>query len=130
MKGKEHSYSIAVSKREIDDLQHVNNVAYLNYVQDAAENHWKILSNPNIDAQFIWVVVRHEIDYLKQAVLNDTLLIHTWVGESSGVRSIRFVDIKRNNLLIARAKTTWCLLDKKSMRPVRIPKEIIQILYN
>lgn len=127
---KQLVYSRKVTENEIDALNHLNNVQYLNYVQDAAEKHWKALSNSKIDTQYVWVVLRHEIDYLKSAKLNDELEIKTWIGESAGVKSERFVEILKNDVLIAKAKTVWCLLDSKTMRPVRIPLEIMNILYH
>ena len=130
MRNKEHIYTVTVSEDVIDTLNHVNNVEYLNFVQDAAEKHWSILSTPEIDRKFVWVVLRHEIDYKKAAKLNDLLEIKTWIGESSGVKSERFVEIRKDNALIAKAKTIWCLLDKKTMRPHRIPKEVIDILHH
>lgn len=130
MDQKELLYKITVAENHIDDLDHVNNVQYLNYVQNAAEKHWNILSCPEIDIKYVWVVIRHEIDYFKSAKFGDELEIRTWIGDTSGVKSDRFVEIKRANAIIAKAKTTWCLLDKKSMRPTRIPSEIMDALYN
>ena len=129
MKLISHSFPITVSLDEIDELNHVNNINYLQWVQLAANKHWSILSNSNLNTEFVWVVIRHEIDYFSAALLNDELIINTWIGESYGVKSERFVEIKRNDKVLAKAKTIWCLLDKKTMRPVRIPKEIIHILH-
>ena len=112
MRNKQHIYTVTVSEQVIDTLNHVNNVEYLNFVQDAAEKHWSILSTREIDEKFVWVVLRHEIDYKKAAKLNDLLEIKTWIGESSGVKSERFVEIRKDNALIAKAKTIWWLFFK------------------
>lgn len=53
------SYNHIVTSFEIDNLQHVNNVVYLNWVQQASEKHWKSISNPIIDAKYVWIVLRH-----------------------------------------------------------------------
>jgi len=124
------SFSLKVSTLNIDDLNHVNNLVYLNWVLKAAEKHWKSLSTDFLMENYSWVVLRHEIDYLKSAMLHDEITVVTWIGESYGVKSERFVEIKIENKLIAKAKTIWCLLDKKTMRPVRIPNEIIKIFNN
>lgn len=122
------SFTLKVSKNEIDDLNHVNNIHYIEWVQQAAQNHWEIISNPQLNSKFVWVVLRHEIDYLSSAILDDVLEVNTWIGDSYGVKSERFVEIRKANVIIAKAKTIWCLLDKAAMKPVRIPLEILNIL--
>jgi len=129
MKLEKFTRSFRVSQAEIDALNHVNNVKYLEWVQNIAQEHWEKLSSTDLNSRYVWVVVRHELDYLRPAILNDFITISTWVGKTSGVKSERFVEIKKNDILVAKAKTIWCLLDKQSMRPIRIPKEIIRSLY-
>ncbi|WP_298262524.1 thioesterase family protein [uncultured Lutibacter sp.] len=123
-----YSFSFFVKEEELDNLNHVNNINYVKWVQKASEKHWSFLTNNAFENSFVWVVLRHEIDYLASAVLGDKIEITTWVGDSYGVKSERFVEIFRNDTVIAKAKTIWCLLDKKNMKPIRIPKEILKIL--
>ena len=61
----------------------------------------------NFGAKYVWVVLRHEVDYLSSAKLNDELMVHTWKGASFGVKSERFVEIKKESKIIAKAKTIW-----------------------
>ena len=128
MVSKYFSYNHKVTANEIDNLHHVNNVVYLNWVQQASENHWKSISNQNINSAYVWIVLRHEIDYFTPALLNDVVTIKTWIGHSYGVKSERFVEISIGEKIIAKAKTIWCLLDKKSLKPTRISGEVLQIL--
>ena len=125
---KSYSNSLIVSQKDIDHLGHVNNLVYLQWVLNIAGEHWSILSTNEINAKYVWVVVRHEIDYISSAKLNDEIVVETWIGESYGVKSDRFVEIKLNDKVIAKAKTTWCLVDKNSMRAVRIPSTVLSIL--
>lgn len=123
------SYQHIVSENEIDRLNHVNNVVYVQWIQDAATKHWDLLSkNTKINETYSWVVVRHEIDYKKQAKLNDELTITTWIGETAGVTSIRNVAIYNKNVLIAKAKTTWCLINNQNFKPTRITASIFAVL--
>jgi len=85
------------------------------------------LSTTEINDTYVWVVLRHEIDYLASAKLNDKITINTWIENTAGVKSERMVEIKNNGKILAKAVTIWCLLDKKSMKPARIPSEIIEI---
>ena len=64
-----HQETFKVKKGDIDVLNHVNNVVYLQWVNDIAEKHWEILSNEEINKKYFWVAIRHEIDYLQQAFL-------------------------------------------------------------
>lgn len=123
-----YEFKIQVDKTEIDQLNHVNNIHYLSWVQLAANKHWAFLSNSAINQKYVWVVLRHEIDYFLPAFLDEIITIKTWVGTSSGVKSERFVEIRRNDELLTKAKTIWCLLDKKTMKAVRIPNDIQKIL--
>ena len=123
-----HQIQFKVQKNDIDLLDHVNNVVYLQWVNDISEKHWNILSNREIDAKYYWVAIRHEIDYINQSVLGDDITVYTWIGETGGVRSIRNVHIYRKETLLAKAKTTWCLVDRKTNRPTRIQQDILNIL--
>lgn len=117
-----------VTKDEIDELHHVNNVVYVQWIQDIAAKHWKHLIKNKMKLTYIWVVIRHEIDYVKSAVLGDEITLKTWVGESSGLKSIRHVEILKGDVLLAKAQTTWCMLDAKTFRPLRITEDVLRIL--
>lgn len=122
------SYTLKVEKTHIDTLSHVNNVVYLQWVNDISERHWNQLSANGLNKKYFWVVLRHELDYLNQAVLGDELILHTWVGESKGVKSVRHVEIYKENTLLLRAASTWCLIDAKTLRPTRIKNDILDTL--
>ena len=122
----ETNYTVVTSN--IDELNHVNNVVYLQWIQDIANLHWNELKQGVDTAAYVWVVIRHEIDYLNQALLGDTLLATTWVGKTAGLKSIRHVEFYRNNKLLVKAQTTFCLLHAKSFKPMRITDEILAML--
>lgn len=123
-----YSYSKKVEAAHIDGLFHVNNVVYLQWVNDISERHWNELAKNGLKEKYFWVVLRHELDYLGQAVLDDELMLTTWIGESKGVKSIRHVEIFKGNNLLLRAASTWCLIDAKTMRPTRIKNDILATL--
>lgn len=122
------TFKLIVSKNEIDYLNHVNNVVYIHWVLKAAEKHWTKLCSETIHKKYVWVVLRHEIDYFLPAMLGDEIAVTTWIGDSNGAKSERFVEIKKGNKLVAKAKTTWCLVAVETMKAVRIPSEILEIL--
>jgi acyl-CoA thioester hydrolase len=115
---------ITVAPEDIDELNHVNNIVYLRYVQDAAIGHWKTVPQ-EIASQIIWMARRHEIDYLKQAFLGEELVAKTWVDDFVGVKSIRHCEIMRGEDILARSVTHWISLDAQTLRPKRITEEIV-----
>ncbi len=123
-----HSYSLKVESKHIDVLNHVNNIVYLQWVNDASEIHWELLSNDEINSKYFWVCLRHEIDYLEQAFLDDEITIQTWVGASKGAKSVRVVNIFKEEILLASATSTWCLFDVKTKKPTRIREEVLELL--
>ena len=122
-------YTIIVQTEHIDELNHVNNVVYVQFMQDVADKHWKYFVPKEMNDGIIWVVRRHEIDYLNQAVLGDELLIRTWTGENSTATWDRHYEIIRvsDRKKIITAKSIWVLLDKLTGRPKRIDETVIRI---
>jgi len=120
--------TITVSAEDIDNLQHVNNLVYLKWMDKIATTHWTHLTKNNPLPQYVWVVIRHEIDYLKQASLGDEIIVKTWVGETKGITSIRFMEFYKKNVLLVKAKTIWAMLDSKTLKPVRIRENVLKVL--
>ncbi len=122
---------VIVAQTDIDDLNHVNNVVYLQWVQDVATAHWQSLASDDMLKKYSWVVLKHEIEYIGQAFLQDELWIKTWVQHSEGVRSERHVEFynQKTKKLLVRAKTSWCLLEAGTLRPRRIEEEILQLFH-
>jgi acyl-CoA thioester hydrolase len=119
---------ITVSSKDIDTLQHVNNLVYVKWMDKIATEHYAFLTKDNPLPQYVWVVTRHEIDYLKQAVLGDEITVKTWVGETKGITSIRFMNFYKDNILLVKAKTVWVMLDSKTFKPTRIRENVLKVL--
>ena len=117
---------IEVQADDIDRLGHVNNVIYVRWVQDAAVDHWRTLATPAQQAECVWVVVRHEIDYKRSAKLGDALVAETWVGTAAGQQFERHTEILRtaDRKLVARARTVWCPIDPATGRPKQVSAEL------
>lgn len=121
---------IKVEAKHLDDLQHVNNVVYLQWVQDIAGEHWKSKSDPAFDKAYYWVVVDHYVSYKGQAIIDDCLTVKTYVERNNGVKSARIVEFYKGDKLIVQAKTHWCLVNVMTKRPVRIPKEVDKLFFS
>ena len=123
MKSSKFIKHITVSDEDLDDLKHVNNVVFLTWVQDISRDHWFHLSDQAINEKYYWVVLNHFIEYKGQAKEGELLEVETYVEKMQGVRSKRVVTFSKHGKLIVKAKTEWCLMDRKTNRPSRIPPE-------
>lgn len=117
---------LRVLSEHLDEMQHVNNVQYLQWVQDVAKEHWLSIANPAWLDEFAWVVISHQIEYKKPTFLDEPIIIKTHVGEPAGARYDRFVRIfnEQTEQLLVQAYSVWCLLDKKTNRPIRVNSSI------
>ena len=119
-----------VLSEHLDELNHVNNIRYLEWVQEISKKHWNILTrNKKYEFQ-IWIVRSHNIVYKKRAKLGNELLLETYVKECKNYTSERIVNVlqKKNLEVIAQCKTTWCYVNKISYNLERIPKEVKELL--
>ncbi|MGB5171461.1 acyl-CoA thioesterase [Eudoraea sp.] len=118
--------NILVKEEDLDDLKHVNNVRYVQWIQDISKEHWNELTTESIQNQFIWVVLNHNIDYKSAAVLGDKILQQTYIESSKGPLCIRVVEMYNfeTKKLLVRSKTKWCLLNPVTLKPIRISDEI------
>jgi len=114
------------TEAEIDELGHVNNAAWVRWIQEIATAHWRAVAPPVHVEAYLWVVTRHEIDYLRALGPGESATGRTWVGEPPiGARFDRHVEfLGEDGKVLVRAKTTWAILDKASGRPIRVPAEV------
>ncbi|NNJ82749.1 MAG: acyl-CoA thioesterase [Flavobacteriaceae bacterium] len=129
MKPQHYSFELTVPSSAIDERDHVNNLAYLQWCLDAAEQHWKRNATSEILKKYVWYVLRHEIDYKASAFEGEILKVVTWVEHSEGVKSKRCYRITRpcDSKLIVEASTNWCLLNASNLRPIKIPSELVNL---
>ncbi len=115
------------ASEHIDELGHVNNAVWVQWIQRIAVAHWHSVCDPAHHDSYFWVVVRHEIDYLRAAFDGDRLLARTWVGDApKGARFDRHVEfVGPDGKVCVRAKTSWAIIDRTSGRPIRVPAQVI-----
>ncbi|MBK9152834.1 MAG: acyl-CoA thioesterase [Chloracidobacterium sp.] len=120
------SHTFRVAPADIDEQGHVNNVAYLRWIQEVAVAHWLHAVTAETIERYSWVVLRHEIDYRKAAFRDDEITAVTWVGEWTRVRCERFTEIRRDADLLVSGRTYWCMIDRQTSKPARISTDLIQ----
>ena len=132
---------------EVDLHGHVHNTVYLHYLEQAAAEHAVAagFGGAKVGQSLggVWLVRRHEVDYLLPAVESDLLQVWTWAEEMRGARAFRRYVIYRlppdadttDRFLppaaappgppLVEAYTLWVWFDTATNRPRRIPPEVI-----
>jgi len=117
-----------VDDADIDELGHVNNIVYLRYAQEIAIAHWRARATSEMIANYVWVVLRHEVDYRVPLTSGDEVEARTWVDEApQGAVWARFVEIRKAEAErpSAQIKSNWALLDANTRRIKRVPQDIV-----
>ena len=126
-----YSYEFTVPSDALDENGHVNNVRYVQWMQEAAVRHYESLGGIPLTQAIAatWVVRSHNIEYLRPAFAGDRIELQTWVVNIRRVRSIRryrFIRLADGKLLV-KGETDWVFVDAKTGAPVAVPEQIIQI---
>jgi len=128
MESSIYQFEIEVTEKDVDRNGHVNNVVYIQWMQDAAIAHARA-SGCTKASQAIgatWVVRTHHIEYLAPLFAGDKVTVVTWPANFQRVRSLRkykFVRAK-DQTVIARAETDWVFVNATTGRPQSIPEEV------
>ena len=120
---------VRVEAADLDELEHANNQVYLRWVQEAAVAHSEAVGLGLAGYRqrgAVFVVKRHEVDYIRPALVGDELDVSTQVCTAGPASAERYTTIQRvaDAELLARAVTRWAFIDLRSGRPVRIPEEV------
>ncbi len=118
---------ITAVETDIDEVGHVSNIVYLRWVMEVAMEHSRAIGWDYPDYMTfgaVFMVRRHEIDYVAQMTLGQTLSAETWVDEWRQASCIRKTELIRDGKIVVRAATTWALISLGSGRPIRIPDEM------
>jgi len=120
-------FEFTAAAEHLDELWHVNNAVWVQWIQTIAVAHWHSVCDPAHHDAYFWVVVRHEIDYLRAAYEGDRIIGRTWVGEApKGARFDRIVEfVGPDGKTCVRARTSWAIIDRATGRPIRVPPEVI-----
>ena len=121
------SKTFTAAAEHIDVMGHVNNAVWVQWVQDLATAHWDAVADPAHAAEFVWLVIRHEIDYRGNIAEGESVTGETWIpGDARGAKSTRRVDFRdAGGKIIVSANTTWAMLHRETGRLARVRPEII-----
>lgn len=122
---------IKVKPEHIDVLGHVNNVVYVQWMQDVASAHIETLGvglDQYLEMKHAMVAVEHHVQYRKAAMLDDDVILRTWLYEINALYSFRqyaFFNAKDQSLLFT-GNTKWACIEIASGRPKRMSPTFIQ----
>ena len=109
---------------DIDELGHVNNAVWVQWIQKVAIAHWEAAADTAMKDAVFWVVIRHEIDYLRPLHEGESVTARTWIDpDAKGARSIRHMEFVAGGKVHVRAATHWAMIDKAHQRPARVRPE-------
>jgi acyl-CoA thioester hydrolase len=125
-----YSKTIHIPESAIDENGHVNNVIYVQWMQDIAVEHYASIGG--IEAQgadSTWVVREHKIEYFLPAFLSEEIEIKTWVENIRRVRSLRKYEFTRtsDDKTLVKGETDWVFVDVKTGSPRAVPEAVIKV---
>ena len=97
--------SFTAGPGHIDELGHVNNAVWVQWIQDSATAHCDSAARPE-----------------GETAIGETFIPDAPRGATS-VRAVEFTDASGKKLVSAR--TTWAMLDRASQRLVRVRPDVI-----
>ncbi|HVM60335.1 MAG TPA: thioesterase family protein [Verrucomicrobiae bacterium] len=128
MMDRVYKHEVHVTAAAVDANGHANNVAYIQWMQDAAIHHARATGSTAIAESIgaTWVVRTHRVEYLRPVFAGETIRVLTWVANFRKVQSLRKYKLVRagDETVVAQAETDWVFVDAKTGRPRAIPDEI------
>lgn len=121
---------LTVEAADVDALGHVNNIVYVRWLQDVATAHANAVGVSHarlIRIGAVFVVRKHEIEYLLPGFLGERITLRTHVTWWKGASCERVTRIERasDNAVLSRAKTLWAFVNATTGKPTRLPPEIV-----
>ncbi|MCL6284012.1 acyl-CoA thioesterase [Ruegeria sp. 2012CJ41-6] len=124
-----------VTEDDLDGFHHVNNAVYLKWLDATVWEHTRAVGLSEqacIEMNRGMATVRHEIDYLSSAFLDDEVVVYNWVATNDGkLRASRRFQIARlgDGKTILRAKSDYVCTNLTTGRPTRMP-DIFRTAYD
>jgi acyl-CoA thioester hydrolase len=127
-----YRHDIRVAADMVDGNGHVNNVAYVQWMQEADIQHARTSGCTQVSQSrgATWVVRTHHVQYLRPSFADDRITVLTWVSDYRGVRSLRRYKLVRagDKAVVAQAETDWVFVDAKTGKPRAILDEVKKTL--
>lgn len=111
--------SIRVERRHVDQLGHVNNRVYLDWIEQVSVQATEAMGltiRDFLKLGAVYIVQRHIIEYLGQGREGDEIIAATWPSFRTRRNQVRRYRFKRKSdgRLLVRAETLWAYVDLKT----------------
>ena len=122
---------IVVPQEAIDSNGHVNNVQYVQWMQDVASAHIKTLGlgvQEYLKLKHAMVAVEHHVQYRKVALEGEELILRTWLSDLNALYSFRQYAFYRpqDKSLLFMGNTQWACVEIATGRPKRMSPTFTQ----
>ncbi|MFC6196634.1 acyl-CoA thioesterase [Ponticaulis profundi] len=119
---------ITPEPEDFDVLGHVNNSVYVRWVEYISVAHWDVVAPDQLHNKYVFVMLRHEIDYRDAVWPGETVEARTWLGRARGPRFERFVDIRKPGAkkFSSFSRIDWCQVDAETKKPVRVGPDVLE----
>lgn len=123
-----HRDEFIIPESAIDENGHVNNVVFVQWMQDVATRHFEAAGG-RAAMQAVsgaWVVRSHKVEYLSPAFVGEHVQAVTWIvnlNRALSVRRYRFLRPCDGKLLV-RGETQWVFVSTRTGRPMSIPEDL------
>ena len=118
-------HPVAIQPADIDQMGHVNNAVYLQWVQEAVVDYWNSVAPQSAVAEHLWVALKHEIIYLRPTFLQDKVVAEVIAEKVEGARAFFRTIVRRGDDVLSEISSCWCCLDAATRRPARLAREIV-----
>lgn len=120
-----------VAAEHIDVLGHVNNVVYVQWMQDVATAHVDAIGlglTQYLELKHAMVAVEHQVQYRKAALEGDQLVLRTWLSDLNALYSIRQYAFYRaaDHSILFTGQTKWACVEIATGRPKRLSPSFTQ----
>jgi acyl-CoA thioester hydrolase len=123
-----YSKKIHIPETAIGENDHVNNVVYVQWMQDIAVEHYAAIGGIEAQgAQSTWVIREHRVEYFLPAFAGEQIEIRTWVENVRRVRALREYEFVRtsDSKMLVKGETDWVFVDVKTGSPRAIPQQVM-----
>lgn len=122
---------IQVEAKHIDVLGHVNNVMYVQWMQDVAAAHIEALGlglKQYFELKHAMVAVEHHVQYRKAALEGEEIILRTWLDDLNALYSFRQYAFYRpkDQSIIFMGNTKWACIEISTGRPKRMSPSFTQ----
>ncbi len=113
---------------EIDENRRLKITALINYLQDTCTFQSEDTGYPLeklMEDGMGWFLLTWHIKIEELPMFGEEVTIKTWPNKYSGIMAGRNFTVEKDGKVITSADSNWVLMDKAKLRPLRVPKGMV-----